>query len=360
MYRNSSIVVVVSERQPQVLRRILWIIPVVLALGLLPACDADSERDTLATQTLTTTSPSQTTSPAPEPILFAITSPIDGSVFRTNVIKVEGTLPKDASAVAINGKPTHVSNGVFFAFVELAEGTNTIQSSAIINGASVTYETSVVFNPPLAVFITSLGPQDLDYQTTPMPVTGFVNKPQAAVTVNGVPVIVDATGRFSAQVQLSGSGGGIKVVAVLGNETNEHMAGIILFGGLGYNQPPGSSLFYAPRLIMPDSPIVKVRGESVVFEWKFESHKAIETPSSFNVSFFPVAAEYSKERIAPTPGLSIEFLPDSFTVYPETINSNGILVTTSRDVAPGVYYFDVQMTIDGGAHIGLTLRIEVR
>lgn len=61
------------------------------------------------------------------PLSIELDSPDDGAVTKTNLVKASGIVSKPGAVVKIDGKEATVSgDGSFYAYLDLAEGENTI------------------------------------------------------------------------------------------------------------------------------------------------------------------------------------------------------------------------------------------
>jgi len=209
----------------------------VLIIGimlLLVACGAPEPTVTPTPSPTPTpeTTPKPTPAPPPEtPFEFAVMAPKDGTATPQNEGSVEftvgtwgmpiiGTTRADA-VVTVDGTPVGVNeDGTFVHSVSLSEGPNLVEITAsdllgnqrtvsmVIHRVSMTGIPLYVFWPV----------NDGTVNSASVPVIGATNV-DAVVTVNGVPVEVDALGIFSISVTLEKGPNVIEVTAsdLLGN-----------------------------------------------------------------------------------------------------------------------------------------------
>ena len=323
---------------------LLSVITFIISLSLV-ACDASAPIPT-------TNLPQITTQPTGL-VSFAITSPVNGLLSRTNVIKVEGTVPNGASSVTVNGKPAKVLNNAFLAFIELAEGQNTIEAMINASGTVLTTKSEVSFVRPLAVFLTDEIELGVDYLVTALTVTGYVTLPQASVTVDGTQVAVQADGTFKAEVMANQPTDLISATAVLGTETDTVTITLLFWDGqLG----PGPSYPFDNRFaeLLLDRSISVTRGAETTSEFTLKPNRNIASPQSCR---FIVPGTGGGSLPV---GLSFEFYPESFTAYPNAVYNLMVSVSASKDISPGIYPLLFEASFAGGTGIIVPIAIEVR
>ena len=122
----------------------------------------------------------------------------------------------------VNGNPVTVDSSAFSQEVELAEGLNTIEVQAYLNGIgnSVKLKVYRVFNPIFSSFHTG------DVVSSPQLNVAGTCVSGSTVTVNGIVALVDEAGNFNAQLTLVEGENAIKVVSTIGKYTKETDASI--------------------------------------------------------------------------------------------------------------------------------------
>ena len=284
-----------------------------------------------------------------EEAVFSITSPLNDTETRSNIVKVEGTVSSNASSVEINGQSAWVDDGAFFAWVELEEGVNVIEGSAVIGSDRLDDSITLTFTPNLAVFLDyPNGGTQVDYRVSPVTVNGQVTVPEATVTVNGSPVTVNADGSFSADVQLGEEGDTLEVIAVSGGDQDSLVyfvpldeAGHVVFdpytsGFLDYN---GSAEF-------PDSVSVAQR-EMTVMNWTLLTGKSIDSPQVCYVTINGKENYSSEDKPLPS-GLSVTPVPVDPLVYPNTEYQLAFIIEASADLEPGTYSLEASVFVQDG------------
>lgn len=138
------------------------------------------------------------------PPVFTFGSPTNGAIVFTPTVTVTGTVADGLSGVAsvsCNGAPATVSETSVSCVVTLTPGQNSIGAIATdVAGNTTTSTLAVVYRNVPTITITS--PANLSYlNISPTTVTGTVDDPSAAVTVNGI-AAPSASGAFSVAVPL--------------------------------------------------------------------------------------------------------------------------------------------------------------
>ncbi len=289
------------------------------------------------------------------PGTFAITSPAAGLQFRSNVIKVEGSVVRNTSAVTVNGQEARIADGKFLAFVEIPEGASVIEASAQVKGKTVKDEINVSFRPPLAVYVHGFTDQtSIEGGDISLTVEGSVSKPEAAVTVNGEPVVVEPDGNFSAQITVSLSIRDIVAVATLGEDKDIYRYAVFNSGGLFGIPPFGGSAPNFPIVEFPDS--VSLRsGSEVVFEWTYEPKQSIRTPTVFTLRATGSRGTTPGEFPLPD-GLDVMPFPASFTAYPNCFYALSFVIVAQDGLKPGNYEVRLHLPTIPGAGVQVEVR----
>jgi hypothetical protein len=316
----------------------------ILLSGLLAGCTPAPVTSTInntitttATTTETTTLFSTITTTLTEPLTLKIYSPEDGAELSTNIQKITGVVSSPEAEVLINGTDATISNdGSFYAYIELAEGENTIKAEAAL-GVETFSDTVNVNFMPLAVYLDIDSEFGVNYLTTPLTVTGFVSNTAAVVTVDGNPVTVSADGSFTAQVQLNGTSMAVEAVARLdGREDSySYLLGVSEEGNL--LMIPGWHSFYMSRILGLDEIQIQT-GETKSFYITLDMRKDFKATESFKLEVYPVSGNYQSDQISVPSGLALNIEPAEFTVYPNTTYSLPLTIAATSEVAPGEYY----------------------
>jgi hypothetical protein len=264
---------------------------------------------------------------------------------HVNVQKVAGTVSDPTASVKINNIEAWVAqDGSFVAFIELPVGPDNLNVSATLGTETVSQVLTVTFTPPLAVFLDYIQPSPgVNYLITPATFTGYVNDPQASVTVDGKPVVVAADGTFTAQVMLnlwpSGAGvvHGTSVTATLGDQTDTDGVGIGVTENGSVMYSPGNGLNRMMNSYFEENTITLKAGESTIIYGNIQPQKSIQssTPLDFQV-IYPVAN-----------GIIVLVQPANFTLYPEEIYQVSAVIQTSPSLPPGQYRITVAVQQSG-------------
>lgn len=151
----------------------------------------------------------------PQPLSIEITSPSDGVVLNTNLLTVAGTVSDNSAEVTVNGVSAIVSDNQFNAEIPVPEGENTITARAENEvGATASDSVTVTIDTiPPGIVITS-PPNGSTVTETPITVTGTTNDAEAAITVNGLPVVNDGGGFRREGIALTPGENTITITAV--------------------------------------------------------------------------------------------------------------------------------------------------
>jgi hypothetical protein len=303
-----------------------------LAIVLLLSGCAETEYVTVtATETITTT---ETRIPS-----LTIYSPEQGDYFNVNVQKVFGIVSNPEAAVQVNGNDAIVSaDGSFYAYVELFEGENTVTASAVLNGKSCTDAIVVNFTPSLSVYLTIVPEEDeVNYLITPLTVTGIVSSAEAAVTVDGIPVAVSADGTFTTRVLLNTDTVYILATAGMNGREVSYYCYINVTEDGRLSAVPVWQFYYLSSLHC-DGEIQLAAGEKGYSVLSLYMRQSLTRPAGFRWEVYPISVN-EKDEISLPAGITIDYTPSEFTVYPNTSYSLLFNVSTTSDVVPGVYYF---------------------
>lgn len=282
-----------------------------------------------------------------EPVTVEIYSPEDGVNLSVNVRKVVGAVSSPKATVQINGTEAKVSeDGSFYAYIDLAEGENTIKVEAVRGNATGSDTITVNFTPALAMRLDIEYDSSINYLTTPLTVTGFVSNAEAYVTVNGNAVSVSADGSFTTQMQLNENSQSVTAVAELDGKEDSYSY-LILVGSEGHLNPvPGWSLLYVGWTIYENS-IRLEAGETKSFDVKKDIRRNVMVPTDFNWRIYAVDDEYQNVEISAPEGLEVNIEPAAFTLYPNTTYILPLTVAASSEVEPGTYLFKLEGNGDG-------------
>ncbi|MEM4729708.1 MAG: right-handed parallel beta-helix repeat-containing protein [Thermoplasmata archaeon] len=153
--------------------------------------------------------------------LVRILEPYEGQLIPSHRVTVRGTC-EAGMRLALNGAAVDTSGGTFTSELELPDGPNVIRvEGSDAAGNTVALELRVLVDtlaPPLELIEPVEG-----FRTSELSVTvSGITEPGARVTVNGVPVLVDAEGKFSTVQTMRRGGNTVTVTAMdgAGNQVN--------------------------------------------------------------------------------------------------------------------------------------------
>ena len=275
-----------------------------------------------------------------------ILAPQDGIVLEKNLIGLYGKVsdPEAGVTVSYAGKqaePIFDGKGNFHAFLDLDKGPNTIEVTASKNGKKAIKAVTVTFNPPLAVYL-DLIPMGANLTLDgPAAITGYVTRPEAIVTVNGVPAEVSQDGFYSAEVQLEPGLSTLIAEATLGGRSDERRFSFEL-------SPKG-------RVITKPNPATHGVGQSLVTLKAGEKNtdvllvieNTLGIPGQFKYAISRVYGLHSKTKLPMPEGLTIYLEPDNFTVWPLTLYRLQVIIETTSQVTPGTYWFLIEDFSEG-------------
>jgi hypothetical protein len=134
--------------------------------------------------------------------LVEVGTPQTGAMLRTGSVAVSG-ICEPGITLTVNGQPADTAAGVFNATVTLPEGANRIVvegRDAAGNKHSIEVPITVdLTNPSLKIIEPSVGFRTVERSVLVVGLT----EPGAKVTVNDMPAVVDAFGRFTVQLTLA-------------------------------------------------------------------------------------------------------------------------------------------------------------
>ncbi len=295
------------------------------------------------------------------PLSLDINDPTDGSILKTNLIRVTGTVSNPEATVMINEQEAHVANdGSFYAYVELSEGDNTVEAVARLGRESVETSVNVIFYPSLAVYLRLPESSEYDkpFLEVPITVTGYVFPPNASVRVGENQVQVDEDGSFSSQVQLQEGNNIVRVEAVLDDEddTYRYIIGVeegdILF-------PPGQGLEYTSRFSYEHAVVIEAGETEIIIDVSADIRKDIAEPGELSCDIYMVEAEYSEEEVPMPVGLEVSIEPSCFTVYPNTTYHITISITTTPELTPGEYFLRFEQNFESRFWSGGWIRVTI-
>jgi len=286
-------------------------------------------------KTISVTYSPPTTGMVTDDLSLEIDFPVDGTEFKVNLQKVSGIVSDSQATVVVNGIEAKVAeNGSYYAWLDLPEGENTIEATALKGAVSVSRSITVTFTPPLVVYLDAEPELGVDYTKTPLTVTGMVNRPETSVTVNDKAVTVAPDGSFTAQALLVEGSNSITAVATLGDERDEVY--ILYWVENGYPiSAPGYSHFFATREKYEQEITIKA-GEIGTIDILLETRKS--GPGEYSGKAFYVSGEYSKEALPMPEGLEVSLEPARFKTCPNTTYHATLIIKTDAKLAPGEYY----------------------
>jgi Glucodextranase, domain B len=343
--------------------QLILIFAIVLMLG---SCLSPSE---IGGQ-LTTTAPTFTP-PANshlEPLTLEITSPVNGTVTNNNQQLVEGNVTDPKAEVTINGTPAEVSSdGSFIGYVDLPRGKSTVEVVAARGDDSAQASIEATFNPPLALFLDSPAtPQGIDYRITPVTFTGFVNYPEASVTVDDTPVKVADNGTFSIQLMLHvwgpTGGKGTSAKATLGEQTDTDGWGIGVSpetGNAGF--APGQGLNRMANIDFEQRSIQMEAGTTAVIPGTFRMLKSVKVPIPAAYDIYRIELKETQsttQTASPMPdGFKVRLEPANSTLYPNATYKFSLVFETESTLKPGQYLINLLWLTPGNSYISFLLTV---
>lgn len=219
----------------------------------------------------------------------------------------------------------------------------------LLSGCSSTSspsQTSSTVDCPLAVYLDF--PHVSDYETAitaPVSVTGYVNKPQAKVTINEVEVKVGKNGAFSTKVQFKEGINAVEAVATLGEQTDSerYHLDVCREGIFGFPHEG----FYQSILIF-DRVIEMKAGETKILDVTFDVGKEIRQSEEFTYTISFVGKVYSEIAIPIPEGLDVIIEPSHFIGCPNMTYHSTLTFKTADTLTPGEYWFVFQQRTGTG------------
>jgi hypothetical protein len=273
-----------------------------------------------------------------KPLKIDINSPLDGTITKTNLVRVSGIVSSPEASVRINGHEATVAfDGSFYAYLDLAKGKNKIEAVAITGKETARTSINATYSQALAVHLSSSDTGDLVQPGEDIFITalGHVIPVVAAVEVNGVPVEVAEDGSFSMQVQLYEGNNIVTAKATFEGEADTYSFTRIVEDGR-IIPPPGQGMMYLSRFSYEQSIEMKAGGE-IYMGVVGNIRKDIFDGIKLSCELYPVAGEYSETRVFPE-GLEVSIEPSGFTVHPNTVYNLTMAIKTTQDTLPGEYY----------------------
>lgn len=196
---------------------------------------------------------------------------------------------------------------------------------------------------PLAVYLDLSNIRANDpVPSTPVSITGWVNKPDAQVTVRGKAAPVNIEGYFSADVLLIEGNNIIQAIATLNDKTDSIAETVLVENGI-ITFPPGQGIQYVSILRM-ENIVAMERGDKATVDVTLETRKDFRDKVEINYLIYPVANEYSEDEITIAKGMEITIDPSSFIACPNSTYHSTIKLTTTNSVSPGDYWFRLEKT----------------
>ena len=191
----------------------------------------------------------------------------------------------------------------------------------------------------------------------PVLITGWVNKTQASITVNGVVVKVGSNGDFTSEIQLREGNNIIQAVATLDNQVDTMSWTIIVDNG-NITFPPGQGLSYLSELRLEH--VIEVNaGWTKINYVDFETRKEFREPVKYAYTLTFVGKEYSKITIPLPEGLDVTIKPPWFIGCPNNTYRSALTVETKSTLTAGDYWFLFEQTSELGGKTTTWINIKV-
>jgi nitrogen fixation protein FixH len=160
----------------------------------------------------------------PKPLALEIKSPKDGATSNVDLIKVSGVIAEPDDEVTVNGITAQVADdGPFYAYIELAEGKNTVEAVVVRGEERLSEAISVIYSPPSPGMVTNDLSLEIDYpedgaefKVNLQRISGTVSNPQATVVVNGIEAKVAENGSYYTWLDLGEGKNTITATALKG------------------------------------------------------------------------------------------------------------------------------------------------
>jgi len=168
----------------------------------------------------------------------------------------------------------------------------------------------------------------------PVEARGFVNRPDAVVTVNKRPAVVAPDGSFTAQVPLTYANSNLQAVAVLGNEATEYtIIEALTPDGSILSPVPDSGIRYASGLLPLKDPAITMKPGAIA---SVDLTLLLRTDKGAGPQKCSLSIPDSY------PGLTAEVTPAEFDGYPNINYHPTITFTATPKAVPGEYSFRVK------------------
>lgn len=191
----------------------------------------------------------------------------------------------------------------------------------------------------------------------PVLVTGWVNKPQASITVNGVAVQVNSDGDFSSKVQFREGNNIIQAVAMLDDQVDTMGWTVMVDDGI-ISFPPGQGLHYLSELRLEH--LIEVNaGWTKISYIDFETRKEFREPVKYAYAITFVGKEYSEITIPLPEGLEVTIKPPWFIGCPNNTYRSALTVETKSTLTAGDYWFLFEQTSELGGKTTTWINIKV-
>jgi hypothetical protein len=319
---------------------ILFVLIYAIAMSGLTGCGAASEPSAVSPDE---TVPYQVVQTVYREAPLSVSELVNGHDFPVNLVKLTGNATSGGRTVIVNGAPVTVTAGNETLLV-LSRGKNAIQ---IKNGDGTIAENfTVSFTPPLAVYVTEYK-MDKNY-SLPVEARGFVNRPDATVTVNKRPAGVAPDGSFTAQVQLSYAYCNLQAVAVLGDDATEHTIMQSLSGG-ALTPVYGSHYRFEPHLLAPKNPVTLKPGGTATADLTL----MLRTDKGVGAEKCSIIVPGSY------PGLTVSITPSEFEGYPNINYHPTVTFSAGPKVTPGEYPFRVEFATASGLAAAANVNVVV-
>jgi hypothetical protein len=310
------------------------------------------------------------------PLSLQIIYPDDGIAISTNLLKVRGkVLPSDA-IVRINGTQANVNHedSTFYSYIELDEGGNEIEVTAVRGNESTTEVLSVSFEPvPWIDYEWPDLKEGVDYTKTPVHISGTVSDPNASVVLyttsdpeSGVPPdAVKATvngDSFEADVLLKTGANYVTARVEKEGLTNTRTMSVSVTedGDVIYitGKSDGTSLALpCAYLENIDSDFSIGAGETRLYDIKLKTtpypHTAPRQECIFGFRLVDAPPDSQPN------GITASIEPPVLLAYQNTNYDVTMVIETSEKVVPGTYHLRLRMTPVSGEYNGLNTIIEV-
>lgn len=280
-------------------------------------------------------------------LTMSIESPENNAILETNLLQVTGIISHPEAEVLINGLSAIVDNtGNFYGYIDLKDGDNTIKATAYLNGHKTSHDIEVALEPPLVLIVDPFyGEKDVDYTVTPVEICGYVSDPAAKVTVNEMPVSIKKDGTYCKSLLLKEGKNNVNVLAILHQKSDNVREEIrVTRDGEAFSIPrPGEAM------LSYISTIELKAGETRLVDIELWTGKRdITRPRELEGDIWRVSELYGQEQLTMPEGLDVYIEPPIFTAHPGRAYSLTLVASAMSDIAPGQYYFSLNIGLRGG------------